>query len=171
MENYQPPGYEFRQGNQRDSPAGPVFNQRALLLAIMGRTLAELGSDLGAAQIAHTIDTHLSTETPVWWVNALQPGGLPGNQTGSQPIACLWLGNAMDQRSGDRHAYVLLLYVDPDHRRRGIATTLLALGEAWARQRGDHQIGLQVYPDNTAALGLYQHQGYQTSALWMTKPL
>jgi ribosomal protein S18 acetylase RimI-like enzyme len=89
----------------------------------------------------------------------------------SSPIACLWAGNAIDQVQGDRHAHIFLLYVVPEHRRRGIGTALMKYLETWAMQRGDRQIGLQVFQSNTPALNLYSQLGYQTQSLWMIKPL
>jgi ribosomal protein S18 acetylase RimI-like enzyme len=63
------------------------------------------------------------------------------------------------------------LYVSPEHRRRGIATALLAIAQSWAEARGDRQIGLQVFANNPAAIALYEKMGYQTHSLWLTKPL
>ncbi|MFM6038960.1 MAG: GNAT family N-acetyltransferase [Sphaerospermopsis kisseleviana] len=85
------------------------------------------------------------------------------------PTACLWAGNAIDQVTGDRHAHIFLLYVVPSHRRRGIAKALMQHIENWAKQRGDRQIGLQVFTSNTPALNLYQNLGYQTQSIWMIK--
>ncbi|WP_318781317.1 GNAT family N-acetyltransferase [Amazonocrinis nigriterrae] len=99
-----------------------------------------------------------------------------GNTTSSppsphSPIACLWVGNAIDQVRGDRHAHIFLLYVEPEHRRRGIGTALLRYLENWATQRGDRQIGLQVFQSNQAALNLYSQLGYESQSLWMVKSL
>nr|WP_199332181.1 GNAT family N-acetyltransferase [Fischerella sp. FACHB-380] len=87
------------------------------------------------------------------------------------PIACLWIGNAIDQVTGDRHAHIFLLYVVPEHRRRGIATALMRYAEDWAKNRGDQQMGLQVFQSNQAALNLYSHLGYKTQSLWLKKLL
>ncbi|MFH7027228.1 MAG: GNAT family N-acetyltransferase [Heteroscytonema crispum UTEX LB 1556] len=89
----------------------------------------------------------------------------------SSPVACLWVGNAIDQVQGDRHAHIFLLYVVPEYRRRGIATALMQYVENWAVARGDRQIGLQVFQSNKPALNLYNQLGYQTQSLWMVKPL
>ena len=148
-------GYRLRRGKQGDL---------ALLIAFMHRALMELGAGDNLGQVTAAVDTHLAPNTPIWWVDR-PVGEVP------DPIACLWLGNAQDQRQGDRHAYVLLLYVDPVHRRRGLATALLDQAEAWAQQRGDRQIGLQVFPDNAAAMALYRQRGYDTASLWLAKPL
>ncbi|MEH1944817.1 MAG: GNAT family N-acetyltransferase [Nostoc sp.] len=85
------------------------------------------------------------------------------------PIACLWVGNAIDQVQGNRHAHIFILYVVPEHRRRGIGRALMRYVENWAIQRGDRQIGLQVFQSNKPALNLYNQLGYQTQSLWMVK--
>ena len=147
--------YRLRRGDRRD---------RDLLITFMHRALVELGAVDNRAQVTAAVEAHLAPNPPIWWVDG--PAG-----AGSGPVACLWLGNAQDQRQGDRHSYVLLLYVDPAHRRRGLATALLDQAETWARQRGDRQIGLQVFPDNAAAMALYRQRGYDTASLWLAKSL
>ncbi|MEC4811739.1 MAG: GNAT family N-acetyltransferase, partial [Scytonema sp. PMC 1069.18] len=87
------------------------------------------------------------------------------------PVACLWVGNAIDQVGGSRHAHIFLLFVVPEHRRRGIGKALMGHVENWAKARGDCQIGLQVFESNKAALNLYNQLGYQTLSLWMVKRL
>ena len=148
------PGYCLRQGSGLD---------RSLLVNFLSKTYEELAGTQSFTHLADTVDRHLSPETPLWWVEAAPPA--------SGPVACLWLGNAVDQQQGDRHGYILVLYVLPEHRRRGIATALLKTAQAWAQARGDRQIGLQVFADNAAALALYRKLGYQPQAFWLTKPL
>ena len=102
---------------------------------------------------------------PLWWVDVNQ-----SNETNS-PVGCIWLGQATDQRQGVVHPYVLLLYVDPGHRRRGIATALLNTAHHWARSEGAGQISLQVFSDNAPAQALYEKLGYQPEAILMKKAL
>ncbi len=108
-------------------------------------------------------------------LSSLSPSSLtsptPHSPLPTPPIACLWVGNAIDQVRGDRHAHIFLLYVVPEHRRRGIGTALMRYVESWARTKGDRQIGLQVFESNKAALNLYNQLGYQTQSLWMIKSL
>ncbi len=146
-------GYHLRSGLSLD---------RATLVKFMERTYGELAPQQPLGHIAATVDRYLGPDTPLWWVS---PQGTPA------PIAVLWLGLATDQRSGALHPYILLLYVAPDHRRRGIATALLAVGHRWAQQEGHRQITLQVFSDNPAAQALYQSLGYQTEAILMKKEL
>lgn len=88
-----------------------------------------------------------------------------------QPIAGLWLGNAIDQVTGDRHSHIFMLYVEPAHRRRGIATALMEQAQQWGKQRGDRLIALQVFTHNQGAMKLYEKFGFTSHALVMQKRL
>lgn len=54
------------------------------------------------------------------------------------------------------------LWVDPAHRRRGLAEALTAALGAEASGRGIRSIWLQVEEENTAALALYRGMGFRT---------
>ena len=146
--------YQLRSGSGLD---------RALLIKFMRRTYQELHPDQSFAHLAQTVEQYLSKETPLWWVESVEPA--------ATPVGCLWLGNAINQVNGDRHAYIFLLYVQPEHRRRGLGAALVKLAENWAIARGDRQIGLQVFVQNQPALTLYRKLGYQTQSLLLIKPL
>ena len=147
-------GYQLRSGSGLD---------RALLVKFMRRTYQELHPGQSLDHLAQTVEQYLSKETPLWWIESIAPA--------ATPIGCLWLGNAINQVNGDRHAYIFLLYVQPEHRRRGIGSALVEIAEAWAIERGDRQIGLQVFADNQPALTLYRKLGYQTQSLLLLKSL
>ncbi|MEP6815850.1 MAG: GNAT family N-acetyltransferase [Marmoricola sp.] len=53
------------------------------------------------------------------------------------------------------------LYVDPGHRRSGLATVVLADLLEWAAERGANTLLLQVLADNVAAQGLYAGVGFR----------
>jgi GNAT superfamily N-acetyltransferase len=146
-------GYSLRVGSTLD---------RAIVVKFMERTYSELNPQQPISHLAATVDRYLGRETPLWWVTTT------ANPSDS-PVAGLWLGQATDQRSGVLHPYVLLLYVVPDHRRRGIAMALLMVAETWAQQQGHRQISLQVFSDNQAAQALYTSLGYQPEAVLMKK--
>ncbi|ERN41069.1 acetyltransferase [Rubidibacter lacunae KORDI 51-2] len=148
-----PFGYHLRSGSGRD---------RALLVKFMQQTYEELFPDLqDFSHLAQTVERYWSPQTPLWWVVT----------TAAAPAACAWAGTAVDQVSGDRYTHLFLLYVAADHRRRGIGTLLLAEVLAWARARGDRQVGLQVFADNQPALSLYERLGFRTQSLLMLKPV
>lgn len=149
------PGYVVSAGSGLD---------RALLVKFMQKTYQELFSEQDFSHLSRTVEQYFSRETPLWWVHL-------ENANMRSPVACLWVGNAIDQVTGDRHAHIFLLYVAPEHRRKGIAKALMKYLEQWATARGDRQIGLQVFQTNSNALNLYQQLGYQTQSLWMVKPL
>lgn len=144
-------GYRLRRGSGLE---------RAQLVKFLQRTYRELQPESDLGHLPRTVDQHLSSQTPIWWIDL---------ETQSQPVACLWMGNAMSQITGDRQAYIFLLYVIPEHRRRGLGQALMRQAEQWACQRGDRQIGLQVFQSNQAALNLYQKLGYQSESVWMVK--
>ena len=144
-------GYKVQAGSSRD---------KALLVKFMQKTYQELAPKQDFSHLALTVEQYLSRETPLWWVSDR-----------NSPVACLWAGNATDQITGDRIAHIFLLYVAPEHRRRGIATTLIGLVETWAIDKGLGAIELQVFQTNSSALKLYNQLGYQTQSLSMVKPL
>ncbi len=165
------PGYWIRAGSSLD---------RATLVKFMQRTYRELHPEQHFSHLAETVEQYLSGETRLWWVEPEKP--CPTSKTSSfsppapnptvnSPVACLWVGNAIDQVQGDRHAYIFLLYVMPDYRHQGIGTALMKWTETWAKNRGDRQIALQVFHHNNRALALYNKLGYQPQSMWMTKSL
>jgi ribosomal protein S18 acetylase RimI-like enzyme len=172
------PGYGLRSGSGLD---------RAKLIEFMHRTYRELYPDRELGHLAQTVEQYFSNQTPLWWVECLKndpdreeilPASPPAYlypQSAAQNlksvVGCLWLGNAIDQTTGERHAHIFLLYVAPEHRRLGIGASLVIHAENWARTRGDRQIGLQVFLSNQPALNLYQKLGYQSHSIWMLKSL
>ncbi len=186
------PGYGMQRGSGLD---------RSVVVKFMQRTYQELYPEADFAHLATTVDHYLSSETPLWWVfdhSGIEPssdekcsptasrGDLSrvGDGQGSSrwnravdtshfslPIACVWVGSAIEQRTGDRHAHVFLLYVAPQHRRQGIGRALMQQAEAWAKSRGDRQIGLQVFHSNQMALRLYETLGYKSESVWMVKQI
>jgi ribosomal protein S18 acetylase RimI-like enzyme len=165
-------GYWLRPGLAIDEPK---------LVRFMCRTYEELYPEQDFGHLAKTINQYFSSQTPLWWVEWEEEGDkikddsvnfLPSSFRNSSPIVgCLWLGNAIDQVTGDRHAYIFLLYIVPEHRRRGLGKALVTYAENWARKRGDKQLGLQVFFANAPALNLYKKLGYETRSLWMLKSL
>ncbi len=145
-------GFQIRLGQTAD---------RALLLRFMQHTYQEAYPQCSIEHLKQTVDQYWSAETPVWFV---MPVDCP-------PVACLWLGRAIDQVTGERYTHVLLLYVMPTHRRQGIGTALMQQAEDWARERCDRKIGLQVFEVSQPAQTLYKHLGYVPHARTLIKSL
>lgn len=153
-----PDGYQLRIGVKKDL---------GLLIKFLSLTYQELfPKQLDFSHLAKTVEEYFSLNTPLWWVESTVEA--PQSMT---RVACLWMGNAIDQIKGDRYAHIFLLYVAPDHRHQGIGTALMNQAQNWAISRGDRQIGLQVFQDNQSALNLYHRLGYQTHSVVMIKSL
>ena len=165
MSNQLLPDYQLRLGSRREQTTLVKF------LQLSYQELFPTQEDF--SHLGETAKKYFSRETPLWWVESADSAVSEGSLSSplSQPVACLWLGNAIDQVQGDRHAHIFLLYVMPEYRRQGIGSALMRHAEDWARARGDRQLGLQVFYNNQAALSLYDKLGYQTQSLWMVKPL
>ncbi|MEO0455639.1 MAG: GNAT family N-acetyltransferase [Cyanobacteria bacterium P01_A01_bin.114] len=158
------PGYRLRQGSDLD---------HLKLLDCMQCAYRELGATR-FDQLEATVRQTLSEATQLWWVEsddapARPRVGFVNAVPGS--VGCLWLGSAIDQSTGQRQAYVFLVYIAPEHRRRGLGTALMQYGQSWAQRQGYQQVGLQVFERNQSALNLYQKLGYQPQAIWMVKEL
>jgi ribosomal protein S18 acetylase RimI-like enzyme len=150
-----PPQYRWKIGRVSD---------RVSLLDFMCLTYQELfPQSLHLEHLRQTVDAYLSEDTPLWWIE------FEGECW--QKVACLWMGNALDQINGERYAYIFLIYVSPQHRCKGIGKALIATAKNWAVGRGDKQIGLQVFVDNQLAVNLYRHLGFKTQSLLMVSEL
>jgi len=55
--------------------------------------------------------------------------------------------------------------VNPDHRRSGIGTRLLAHAACWAREEGCGQLGIETDSSNVAACRFYARQGCELGAI------
>lgn len=136
---------------------------RYLLLRFMQRTYAELYPQNDYYHLQTVIDQYWSAQTPYWLVTSLK--------NPEQTVACLWLGTAVDQVTGDAYTHIFMLFVYPEYRRQGLGTALLQVAENWADRQGDQQIGLQVFSHAQPALSLYEKLGYQPRALLLVKAL
>ncbi|NES82179.1 MAG: GNAT family N-acetyltransferase [Moorea sp. SIO2B7] len=153
-----PEGYQLRVGSVKD---------QALLVKFMNITYQErFQKQQDFSHLADTVQKYITPDTPLWFVEPK----IAQNQI-VKPIACLWMGNAIDQVQGDRYSYIFLLHVLKEHRRKGIGSALMRYAQDWAKKRGDRQIGIQVFANNQPALNLYHCLGYQTQSLLMLKPL
>ncbi|HEX9971721.1 MAG TPA: GNAT family N-acetyltransferase [bacterium] len=70
-----------------------------------------------------------------------------------------------------KYVYIDNLVVDEAHRHRGIGHALLEKAHRWALQNGIHEIELNVWQFNDAAIRLYEKLGYETVTLRMTKQI
>ena len=148
--------YHLKQGKTQD---------KARLLKFMELTYQELFPEQSNfSHLSNTVDQYLSSKTPIWWIEYQ-----PNNETKPDMVACLWMGTAIDQVNGHHYGHIFLIYVKPNHRRQGLATTLIQQGQQWVQQQGYHQIGLQVFESNQAARKLYNKLGFSPQSYLMFK--
>lgn len=83
----------------------------------------------------------------------------------------LMLDEMPDEVTGLPQGFVAYMAVEPDARRHGIATQLLAAAEDAARVRGLPYVALMVTEDNAPAREFYAHAGYTTERRLLCKRL
>jgi len=83
----------------------------------------------------------------------------------------LMLDEMPDEVTGLPQGFVAYMAVEPDARRHGIATQLLAAAENAARARGLPYVALMVTEDNAPARVFYAHAGYTTERRLLCKRL
>jgi ribosomal protein S18 acetylase RimI-like enzyme len=149
-------GYHLRVGKRSD---------RRYLIRFMHQAYRERDPQVKRDPFLDTVEQLWSEQTPAWFIEQTIP------EVSQGPVGCLWLGNATDQRLGDRYTHVFLLYVEPAHRHQGLGTALMHHAEYWARLQGHHHVGLHVLTDNAPALKLYQALGYAPQATFLQKTL
>jgi ribosomal protein S18 acetylase RimI-like enzyme len=76
-------------------------------------------------------------------------------RSGDGPLAAVARGVLTDGWLG-----VTALTVAEEHRRRGLATAVMAALQDWAAERGAHSVYLQVAADNEPARALYRRAGF-----------
>lgn len=77
----------------------------------------------------------------------------------------------VENKGGKTNVWVEWISIDPEFRRRGLATDALRLVEEAAVRDGAERIGLYVVNDNPAALALYTKLGFHSYAQEMVKTL
>ncbi len=165
--------YKMRLGSQLD---------QGKLLQFMQWSYGEIYPNQNFDHLKVTVEKLFSDQTPLWWIDfnleEISPPHLPTpSDTGEgekkqsviDTIGCLWLGKAIDQGSGESYTYIFLIYVKSEHRKKGLGKKLINMAENWAKERGDRQIGLQVFINNKSAINLYEKLGYETESLSMIK--
>lgn len=68
-------------------------------------------------------------------------------------------------------AWIHEIYVKPEHRRRGVASALMAEAERFARSQGARRLRLGVLDWNEQARALYASRGFREHAHVLTKTL
>lgn len=67
----------------------------------------------------------------------------------------------------DRHAYLGLMYVEPEYRGQGIIQRIIAALIDWSREQDVTDYYLDVYANNQSAVSAYEKYGFQQSLIEM----
>ncbi len=150
-----PPEYVWQRGSSRD---------RLQLVKFMTLAYQELfPTQANFSHLTDTVKTYLVKQNPgLWWIKTVKSG---------ECVACLWLGNAISQKTGERYTHIFLIYVIPTYRRQGLGTAMLKMAQTWAIEQGQKQIGLQVFVNNFPAVNLYKKFGFESQSILMIKNL
>ncbi len=73
--------------------------------------------------------------------------------------------------SGEPQGHLLFLVTDRAHEGRGVARSLMAAVESWAREQGATGLLLYVFATNENARAAYDRFGFQEDMVKMVKPL
>lgn len=71
----------------------------------------------------------------------------------------------------ERHAYLGFMFVEPNHRGKGINQTIVAALSEWCASKGITEMRLEVYDDNTAAIRAYEKAGFKKNLVEMRLPI
>jgi ribosomal protein S18 acetylase RimI-like enzyme len=171
-----PGGAIVRRARPGDAPAIAAILCRALeakLRPAFGRRLLPAMNALIAEELRRPRTAYWVAERQgrVLGGVRLEFGRTPGAPTFTRTVAraCGWWtalratlvlsGLGLSSIAPDQ-ALVEELAVEPEARRQGLATELLARCEDEARRRGRHRLSLQVTADNAPALALYGAAGF-----------
>ena len=69
------------------------------------------------------------------------------------------------------YGYIGFMYVKPSYRGKGISTKMIEELTAWARKKNLHEIRLDVYDKNQAAINAYQKSGLEKHMVEMRKKI
>jgi GNAT superfamily N-acetyltransferase len=75
--------------------------------------------------------------------------------------------SSLEYLKHDRHAYLGLMYVDPDYRGQGIIQIIMTTLLEWARERGLSDYYLDVFTGNESAIQAYEKFGFRKSLIEM----
>ncbi len=152
-----PEGYQLKLGTKRD---------RNVLVNYMNLTYQELYPQQDNFEhLKTTVNQYFSPRTPFWLVETII------ESEARATVGCLWMGKAIDQKDGESYAHIFLIFVAPEHRRRGLGKALIKVAENYAQTQGARAIGLQVFANNQTAISLYQNVGFEIQSVSMIKSI
>jgi ribosomal protein S18 acetylase RimI-like enzyme len=92
-------------------------------------------------------------------------------QAGRWPVGYMLLAIAPDSSTEEPTSHLIDLWVHPQHRRRGVGTALLQLGERWSAARGLRKLKLWSGLHNQPVVFFAQKNGFDPAGLIGVKDL
>lgn len=79
-----------------------------------------------------------------------------------QPIGCGYgeIRPSKEAHTHEQHCYLGFMYVNPEHRGKGIVPQLMQEIFAWSKAKGVMDFYLDVYADNPSAIRAYEKLGF-----------
>lgn len=115
---------------------------------------AKLWPDADPEELERELTTLFAQDPPYSvFIAETDNGGLAG-------FIELWVRSYAEGGPTEPSAYVEGLYVEPDHRRAGVARTLLAKAEEWARGLGLKWLGSDALLTNGESHGWHRAAGF-----------
>ncbi len=122
---------------------------------IWAEMLAWLHADQSADEFEREIVTFTKLPDPYVCFLAFTDDGVPMGMIDAR------VRNYAEGAPKLRAAYVEDLWVDPKHRRAGVARALLAAVEEWARSEGSDWLGSDTTPDNRLSRDWHREMGFE----------
>lgn len=93
-------------------------------------------------------------------------------EANGEPIGCGLVRKTPSRGFTDPpfHAYVGLMYVQPEYRGKGVSQLILGALLQWAKSNSLLEVRLEVYPENLAAVRAYENFGFTPYLLEMRLP-
>ena len=90
---------------------------------------------------------------------------------GGEPCGLVSVHPDADYFTGHPRAHVDILVVSPEAEGSGVGRALMTHVEQWARARDCREVVLDVFANNSGAIGFYERCGYRADHIRMAKPL
>lgn len=76
------------------------------------------------------------------------------------PARAVGMASGVPDADDPRRVELISMWVAPDHRRHGVARSLIDAVATWAAEQGARELVLAVVPDNAGARQTYAHTGF-----------
>lgn len=141
-----------------------------MLMAMVASMRATMASERLAASDDLTMLAEARADLDRYHFQAKGPDKLIVACHNGERIGLVWI--TMERLYQDPGgAWLLEVFVEPRHRRQGLARELMDRAERWAREQGEKDVWLNVGGKNACALGLYESQGYIVETMHLSKRL